>query len=122
MIRKRWLAVAVLLAMGAVAGGAQKQRYGDAHHADPMDYPLTVHVTHARVVTSGGVSVLHLDAVIEGKKIELESGASGLLHIGDYRGRLATNSETKSGWFSRSYDLLFSDGTHVIFNEVAESE
>ncbi len=119
---KRWIVVLVFMVLGAGAARAQKERYSDSHHQDPLDFRLTVHVTHARVVTSGGASILHLDAVIDGKKVELETAASGLLHIGDYRGRVASSSEGKSGWFSRSYDLLFSDGTHVVFNEVAESE
>ena len=49
----------------------------------------------------------------------------GLAEIGvamDKRGRVVTDNQQKSGWFSRSYELLFSDGTHVVFNEVAESE
>lgn len=66
--------------------------------------------------------MLHIDTVIDGKKVEMETSASGLLHVGDYRARIVTSDEKKSGWFSRSYELLFTDGTHVVFTEVAESE
>ena len=49
-------------------------------------------------------------------------GSALLLHIGDYQGRIVSVDDKKSGWFSKSYELLFSDGTHVVFTEVAESE
>ena len=120
------------LCVGGAVGlcGAQKQRYSDAKRPDPLDYPVTVRVSHARLVRpfasvggdQGASSYLHLDALIDGKHVELEANAAALLHVGDYHARLVTNSETKAGFFSRSYDLLFSDGTHVLFNEVAESE
>jgi hypothetical protein len=89
---------------------------------DPLAYPLTVHVTHARVTGVGTAGVLHLDAIVDGKKVELETNAAALLHIGDYQGRVVSVDDKKSGWFSKSYELLFSDGTHVVFAEVAESE
>lgn len=138
MMMKRWLTFVVCLALGAGAGVAQKARYSESHRPDPLDYPLTVHVTAARLfkitppadVTNGSSSTatsqfimtLHLNAVVDGKKIELETGASALLHVGEYRARIVAQDDKKSGWFSRSYDLLFSDGTHVMFNQVGESE
>jgi len=118
---KRWLAVVVcLLVVGSAA--AQKERYSQSHRPDPLEYPLVVRVTHARVTGAGPAGVLHLDALVDGKKVELETPASGLLHIGEYRARIVASDDKKSGWFSRSYELLFSDGTHVVFTEVAESE
>ena len=119
---KRWLALFVCVAMGMGVGLAQKQRYSESHRPDPLAYPLTVHVTHARVTGVGTAGVLHLDAVIDGKKVELETNAAALLHIVDYQGRIVAVDDKKSGWFSKSYELLFSDGTHVVFTEVAESE
>lgn len=118
---KRWLAVWVV-SMLCVGMSAQKTRYSSSKGNDALDYPLLVHVTHARVSGVGTAPVLHLDAVIDGTHVELETSASGLLHTGDYRGRIVANDDKKSGWFSRSYELLFSDGTHVVFTEVAESE
>lgn len=114
------LAVALMVAVLPCA--AQKQRYSQSQKPDPLLWPLTIHVTHARVSGLGTAGVLHLDAVIDGRKVELETPASGLLHVGDYQGRVAAQDEKKSGWFSRSYELLFTDGTHVVFTEVAESE
>jgi hypothetical protein len=35
---------------------------------------------------------------------------------------VVTHNETKAGFFSRTYELLFADRTHLIFTEVAESE
>jgi hypothetical protein len=118
---KRLIGV-LLLAVMALPVPAQKTRYSSSKNAEVLDYPLTIHVTHARVSGIGTAPVLHLDAVVDGTHIELETSASGLLHTGDYRARIVANDDKKSGWFSRSYELLFSDGTHVIFNEVAESE
>jgi len=116
----------------SVGGGAsaQKQRYSASQKADQLDYPLIVHVTHARLVrpfaSAGGdqaaSSYLHLDTVIDGRHIELEANAAALLELGTYSGRIVTNNETKAGFFSRSYELLFADRTHLVFTEVAESE
>jgi hypothetical protein len=119
---KRWLTATMCVALGIGAGVAQKQRYSESHRPDLLEYPLTVHVTHARVAGAGTAGVLHLDTVIDGTKVELEANAAALLHVGDYRGRVVAADEKKSGWFSKSYELLFSDGTHVVFAEVAESE
>ncbi len=119
---KRWLAIAFCVALGSGAGVAQKQRYSESHRPDPLAYPLAVHVTHARVVGAGTAGVLHLDAVIDGTKVELETNAAALLHVGTYQGRVVSVDDKKSGWFSKSYELLFNDGTHVVFTEVAESE
>jgi hypothetical protein len=133
---KRSVAVVVcLLAVGSAA--AQKERYSQSHRPDPLEYPLVIHVTAARTLkmpapvtvrqgesspAAEPIAVLHLNATVEGKKIELEAGASALLRPGDYRARVMAQDEKKSGWFSRSYDLLFTDGTHVVFTQVAESE
>lgn len=119
---RKLLIFGALVVAVALPASAQKQRYSQSQRPDPLLWPLTVHVTHARVSGAGGAAVLHLDAVIDGRKVELETAASGLLHVGDYQARVAAQDEKKSGWFSRSYELLFTDGTHVVFNEVAESE
>jgi hypothetical protein len=115
--------------LGVGSAGAQKQRYS-ASQDEKLDYPLLVHVSHARLVrpfaTAGGdqgaSSYLHLDALIDGRHVELEANAAALLELGDYRGRIVTHNETKAGFFSRTYELLFADRTHLIFTEVAESE
>jgi len=119
---KMRIAVLLLLLCGCSALMAQKQRYSQSSKsAEALQYPLLVHVAHARLMGQP-ISVLHLDAVIDGKTVELEAGATSLLHIGEYQARLLKDDEGKSGWFSKSYELLFTDGTKVIFSEVAESE
>lgn len=119
---KLWLTITFCLALGIGSAAAQKARYSESHRPDPLLYPLIVHVTHARVQGAGTAGVLHLDAVIDNKKVELEANAAALLHVGDYQARILAEDHKKSGWFSKSYELLFSDGTTVAFNEVAESE
>ena len=118
----KFASAAMLILIGVPVCSAQKQRYSESRKAESLDYPLVAHVTHARVQMAGTESVLHIEALINGTHVELEAGATGLLHTGDYQARLVNNEERKSGWFSRSYELLFSDGTHVVFKEVAESE
>src|ERR1700712_1184596 len=100
--KQSW-ALLLCVALGTLSGLAQKQRYSESHRPDPLEYPLTIHVTHARVAGAGTAGVLHLDALVDGKKVELEANASGLLHVGDYRARVVSSDEKKSGWFSRSY-------------------
>ncbi len=101
---------------------AQKQRYStSSKSAEAYQFPLLVHVTHARLIGQP-ISTLHLDVVIDGKTVELEAGATALLHTGEYQARIVTEDEKKSGWFSKMYELLFTDGTKVMFSEVAESE
>ncbi len=126
----KWLGMVVGCWLLVVSTGvAQKQRYS-ASQDEKLNYPLVVHVTHARLVrpfaTSGGdqgaSSYLHLDTVIDGRHVELEANAAALLELGAYNGRIVTNNETKAGFFSRTYELLFADRTHLIFTEVAESE
>ncbi len=119
---KKGFAIVVLLLCSSCVLLAQKQRYSQSSKsAEALQYPLLVHVAHARLMGQP-VSVLHLDAVIDGKTVELETGATSLLHIGEYQARLLKDDEGKSGWFSKSYELLFTDGTKVVFSEVAESE
>jgi hypothetical protein len=69
---------------------------------------------------------LHLDVVLDGKKLQLESQtgetSSALLHVGTYKARLIKDDEMKSGFFSVIYDLLFLDGSHLFFDVVSESE
>jgi hypothetical protein len=131
VIKTKCLILAGLIfVLGVGCSEAQKARYSSGKQAEQLDYPVTVHVSHARLMrpfpTAGAEqsssSYLHLDALVDGKHVELEANAGALLEIGDYRARIVTNTETKAGFFSKSYELLFADGTHVLFVEVAETE
>jgi hypothetical protein len=119
---RQWIKCVLVLGLSVGVASAQKARYSESHRPDPLLYPLIVHVTHARVQGAGSAGVLHLDAIIDNKKVELEANAAALLHVGDYQARVLAEDHKKSGWFSKSYELLFSDGTTVTFAEVAESE
>jgi len=119
---KQFLVVLLLVLAAGTAMAQGKQRFGDyAKAANPADYPLTLHVTHAFL--SGALNELRLDAVVNGKNLQLQSqDHSGLLHVGDYKARLVKDEENKGGWFTVTYELLLADGTHWFFNVVAESE
>jgi hypothetical protein len=127
--RGGWLLALLLLV--AVGARAQKTRYSTSAKASELDYPLTVHVLGSRlavetVLDANGAaataSVLHLSVAIDGDKMDLAAPAGALVHPGDYLGRVASNEERKSGWFSRTYELLFGDGTHVVFKVVGEGQ
>jgi len=127
MKRTAVVAAALLLGMAALPAAAQKQRYSSSGQVE-IDYPLLAHVTRTWLASAPGATddapgttSLHLEAVIDGQKYELRASASGLLHVGDYRAREIRGNESKAGWFSRSYELRFEDGTHVLFKVVGES-
>jgi hypothetical protein len=45
-----------------------------------------------------------------------------MLHVGNYKARVVKDEERKGGWYVETYELLFADGTHWLFNVVSESE
>jgi len=121
-MRSNWLAAGLLMLALAPLAQAQKSRYSSSSsQADALAYPVVLHVTRSWLEGSPA-SRLHLEVVSDGIKLELAANAAALLHPGDYRARVLANEEKKSGWFTRSYELLFADGTHVVFNVVAESQ
>ncbi len=118
-----------VLALGMMlplAASAQKSRYSSSGDVE-LQYPLVAHVTHAFLVPvmgaaeGAGSSELHVEAIIDGTKYELKTNASGMLHPGEFRCRELKINESKAGWYSRQYELLFDDGTHVMFKVVGES-
>lgn len=121
-MKKMWMAACLLAVVAAPGTQAQKTRYSSSSSsADALAYPLVLHVTKSWL-EGAPANQLHLEVAAEGGRLELVTGAAALLHPGDYRARIVTNDEKKSGWFTRSYELLFTDGTHVMFNVVAESQ
>jgi hypothetical protein len=121
------LAVVWFCVATGVAMGQQKTRFGEVQKpGNPADYPLSIAVTHASLTGVLANMHLHLDVVLDGKKLQLESQtgetSSALLHVGTYKARLIKDDEMKSGFFSVIYDLLFLDGSHLFFDVVSESE
>ncbi|MDE1155067.1 MAG: hypothetical protein PW735_04975 [Acidobacteriaceae bacterium] len=124
---RKWILMAAMLGM-VLPLAAQKGRYSSSDQVE-LEYPLTANVVHAWLVPVAGAAAtengpqmeLHLDAIIDGTKYELRTSASGMLHPGEYRAREMRLNDSKAGWYSRSYELLFTDGTHVVFKVVGET-
>jgi hypothetical protein len=115
------------VANGVATGQQQKTRFGDIQKpGNPADYPLSVQVNRSSLTGVSANVHLYLDVVLDGKKLQLESQtgetAAALLHLGTYKARLIKDDEMKSGFFSIIYDLLFPDGSHLLFDVVSESE
>lgn len=102
------------------------------------DYDIPVHVTHSQLVSLGGgnwvESSPRLDAVINGKKVELFEMKirSSVLHPGDYKARVVRSGvgKTRMGEAADSssyedqitYEFLLPDGTKRQFLLVGENE
>jgi hypothetical protein len=106
-----------------------KTRFGDT--VKPADYSIAIHVQASHLInqcvsdTSGSNCgyTQHLDAVIDGKKYELERfQVSNVLHVGDYKARLVEDKHPRSEEYSQVYEILFSDGKTGKFTVVGESE
>lgn len=64
-------------------------------------------------------------AQIEGKKYQLESEtffSKGLVALGDYHAKLSDHKEKPTKEFTRSYDLMFPDGSTRTFNVIGQME
>ena len=118
----RWLSVMLLFGLAIAATAQDKQRLGtNKTSVNPADFSVTVHITHAFL--EGVQNHLHLDAVVDGKKYQMESlDGSTMLHVGDYKARVVRDDEKKSDLFTKAYEILFPDGTHWVFTVVGESE
>jgi hypothetical protein len=80
---------------------------------NPADYPVMVHV-----VGSQGSSLSlyqHVEAIIDGKQVELQGAGRGLLALGDYQAQPKPGVQppkNPNGHDTyQAYELLFSDGT-----------
>jgi len=99
-----------------------------AETPNPADYTVPIHVASSRLIiecpsgTNCG-NVQHLNAVIGGKKFELERWVDGnVLRIGDYKAKLIEGKQPRAEEYTRSYEFLFSDGKTGTFAVVGESE
>jgi hypothetical protein len=98
------------------------------------DYDLTVHVTQSKLVSLGGNFFPRLDAVIDGKKVQLMERhiRSAVLHTGDYKARIANagGSKTRTGQANDAssyedavtYEFLLPDGSKRKFIPIGEEE
>ena len=81
--------------------------------ADPADYNLNVHVGTSRMVLEreGGAHFQKVQAVIDGKKYELESIAApnALLLPGDYKARIVKDHHSGEYDVWRIYELQLPD-------------
>ncbi len=105
------------------ASPALAQRYSQSQTKVPASaFPLVVHVTGSHF-SPEAKGVLFVDAAIQGEQVRMATSVlSGLLPEGDYKGRVASEHKDKNGSFSKSYELLFADGSHHVFNVIGTSE
>jgi hypothetical protein len=100
------LALALLLLL-PTAIFAQKAK------PNPAAYPVTIHVVGSQ--GSGLSPYQHLEAIVDGKQVELQGAANGLLALGDYQAQPKPGvhpPKNPNGHDTyQAYELLFSDGT-----------
>ncbi len=96
-------------------------------------YTIPVHVMETHIGlsctttkgTSSCKSTQVLTAQVEDKKYELESEtffSKGLVALGDYQAKLGDHKEKPTGEFTRSYNLMFPDGSTRTFNVIGQIE
>jgi hypothetical protein len=85
---------------------------------NPADYTTNVHVSRTRNRGSQ-----RLDAVIEGRKYELECYcAQGILALGNYKAKLIRDEHKNPYDFIQVYEFLLPDQKIRTFTVVGESE
>lgn len=109
--------LAIFMLLSSVSLFAQEAK------PDPEIYTITVHVRSSRLVTNCGNVTLgssicyanqELKVEIDGKKYDLNSGGlrhPAVLRPGNYKGRLLKEDTKRDFEYTRTYELLFSDGS-----------
>ncbi|MGA9672618.1 MAG: hypothetical protein WBQ94_25605 [Terracidiphilus sp.] len=115
------LILAIMLLSPALAWAAPKA----------AEYTVGIHVIASHLVnecdsvlgrTACGKK-LHLNAVIDGKKFELDGGIDDyLLRVGDYKGKMVEDEPQVGGEYLRKYEILLADGTKRKFEVIGETE
>lgn len=115
-----------LLLIGPSLGWAEKPK------PNPADFTIAVHVQSSHLVefcgdSTNGNSVCSwqqkLSVLIDGKKYELQSGSKiELLHVGDYKAKIAKDETQHSYEYLRTYEFLFPDGQTREYSVVGETE
>lgn len=102
---------------------ASAQRYSQSDTKVPASaFPLTAHVTGSHF-SAEDQRILFVDATINDHQERLETNVLlRLLPEGDYKARVASERREKNSSFSRTYELLFPDGSHHFFNLIGSSE
>jgi hypothetical protein len=71
---------------------------------NPADFPITIHVVYSRSVSSSGGTQQQIDAVVDGKQVELTANSLGVLALGDYPARISPSFRAPS-FHPNSYDI-----------------
>jgi len=115
----RKILFAILILVPALAWAAKPA-------PNPADYTITVHVQSSRLNVVQGwsnPSLHHLTVLIDGKKFELEGGGGlGVLRVGDYKAKIASDETKRPYEYLRVYEFLFADGTTRQYRVVGEGE
>jgi hypothetical protein len=106
---KKLIVLALLLFCTCVANAGPSK-------PNPASYTIPVHVSAARWVGVGIEASLQLDVEIAGTKYELQGRLLSnkkviLLTPGNYKARVASESQDASGAFAREYELLLLDNS-----------
>jgi hypothetical protein len=86
---------------------------------NPIDHPITVHVTSAQFVSG----FQEMSVVIDGKQYELSGPfINGLLALGDYKARLIKDEHKTAYESAQEYEFLFPDNKTRKFSVIGQSE
>ena len=120
---------AILILLSSVSMFAQEAK------PNPDDYAITVHVRSSRLATfCGGVSSgssscsanQQLSVEIDGKTYDLTSqdlyAHVALLRAGNYKARILKEDIKRTFEYSRTYELLFPDGSTRKYRVTGEYE
>ncbi len=118
------LSIAILLFSLPTAVEAQKTD----------DYPLTIQVNRTETVLlklwyPNDNPYLRLEVVVEGRKLVLASESIAFsnstpisMKTGDYKARIVKEASINAAQYSRSYELLLSEGKKLRFDVIGESK
>jgi hypothetical protein len=115
---RKFLVISCLVLFSTAIYGQKTRLAQTTHNPNSADYTIKMHISGSHFKSAFGGTSVFVDAVPNGKKIELE-GASVvykrrvmLLTPGDYPAKLTNDGQKpNSPWFSQEYDLLLTDGT-----------
>ena len=104
-----------------------------AYAQKSSDYAIKVHVSASRIGYDCGVtkgessckSVQQVTVMIDGAKYELQSQTyfpKGIVALGDYQAKLVSDEQKPTHEFTRTYDLMFPDGSTRKFHVIGQTE